>query len=276
MEWRSRAASGPLWLVAQGWIHPTDSSINVAIAQGRRRAGKPVAARGRRYRPLPRGPRGPGFPAGKDKTILVDLDGTLRRDRAAAPPARDEPRDLLGPARLGAADRTSPRTPPARAASADLRYRGYSVTEQPSSSVPERPRYTLAGTGAALARSRGLLHALRRRPGLLARGRSLRHHERRRRAAPTVSRSAGARRGCPRLHRDRGRLGQGRRLQHDVLANGAAAADPPAGRYDAAAGGSRTIRYTTGTRRTSRATIRETRPQPFRDALARGTRPDKP
>ena len=26
--------TGPLWLVAQGWIHPTDSSINVAIAQG--------------------------------------------------------------------------------------------------------------------------------------------------------------------------------------------------------------------------------------------------
>ena len=29
---------------------------------------------------------------------------------------------------------------------ADLAYRGYSVTEQPASSVPERPRYTLAGT----------------------------------------------------------------------------------------------------------------------------------
>jgi hypothetical protein len=29
---------------------------------------------------------------------------------------------------------------------ADLSYRGYSVTEQPTSSVPERPRYTLAGT----------------------------------------------------------------------------------------------------------------------------------
>ena len=29
---------------------------------------------------------------------------------------------------------------------ADISYRGYSVTEQASSSVPERPRYTLAGT----------------------------------------------------------------------------------------------------------------------------------
>jgi hypothetical protein len=25
---------GPLWLVAQGWVHPTDSSVNVAIGQG--------------------------------------------------------------------------------------------------------------------------------------------------------------------------------------------------------------------------------------------------
>ncbi len=25
---------GPLWLIGQGWVHPTDSSINVALAQG--------------------------------------------------------------------------------------------------------------------------------------------------------------------------------------------------------------------------------------------------
>ena len=28
--------SGPLWLIAQGSIHPTDSSVNVAITQGSR------------------------------------------------------------------------------------------------------------------------------------------------------------------------------------------------------------------------------------------------
>ena len=27
-------ASGPLWLIAKGWLHPTDSSVNVAISQG--------------------------------------------------------------------------------------------------------------------------------------------------------------------------------------------------------------------------------------------------
>src|SRR5262249_9202960 len=27
-------ASGPLWLIATGWLHPSDSSINIAIGQG--------------------------------------------------------------------------------------------------------------------------------------------------------------------------------------------------------------------------------------------------
>ena len=47
--------TGPLWLVAQGWIHPTDSSINVAIGQGTHAAPEGLSlqvadARG----PLPR------------------------------------------------------------------------------------------------------------------------------------------------------------------------------------------------------------------------------
>ena len=26
--------SGPLYLIARGWMHPTDSSVNVALSQG--------------------------------------------------------------------------------------------------------------------------------------------------------------------------------------------------------------------------------------------------
>ena len=33
--------SGPLWLIAKGWMHPTDSSINVAISQERKCARRP-------------------------------------------------------------------------------------------------------------------------------------------------------------------------------------------------------------------------------------------
>jgi Tfp pilus assembly protein PilF len=140
--------SGPLWLVGQGWVHPTDSSINMAIGQGARVVPESLSlhvadARGR-FREVR---KGLGFPSGKDKTILVDLTGLFeptgpRRLRLATnleifwdrlawaigqPDARVHTRRLT---LLGAA----------------LSYRGYSVTDQPSASVPERPRYTLAGT----------------------------------------------------------------------------------------------------------------------------------
>jgi len=74
--------TGPLFLVAQGWIHPTDSSVNVAISQGRHAAPRglslQVADANGRFREV----RGNlGFPAVKDSTILMD-----RADRHYCPP----------------------------------------------------------------------------------------------------------------------------------------------------------------------------------------------
>jgi hypothetical protein len=139
--------TGPLWLVAQGWIHPTDSSINVALGQG---AHPPPAglslqvadARGR-FTPVR---SGLGFPAGKDKTILIDLSGIFAPagprklrlstnleifwDRLAW--AAGRPDVVLRPQRL-------------ELKAADLQFRGYSVTVQHEASSPERPRYRLAG-----------------------------------------------------------------------------------------------------------------------------------
>jgi Tfp pilus assembly protein PilF len=142
--------SGPIWLVAQGWIHPTDTSVNIALGQGRHApptglslqiadaAGRFKTARG-----------GLGFPAGKDKTILIDLSGLF--------PA-------AGPRRMRLAtnleifwDRVSwavgrpdvvlqPRAMALK--TADLRYRGFSVTGQKDASTPERPRYVIEGMAA--------------------------------------------------------------------------------------------------------------------------------
>ncbi|HEY6553633.1 MAG TPA: ASPIC/UnbV domain-containing protein, partial [Vicinamibacteria bacterium] len=139
---------GPLWLVAQGWVHPTDSSVNVAISQGA--AAKPqslsllVADAAGRFRPVR---TGLGFPAGKDKTVLVDL-------AAVFPPTG--PRRLRLATnleiywdRLGlAVGRPDVRLEPRRVglAAAELLPRGYSVTEQKDPGSPERPRYVLAGT----------------------------------------------------------------------------------------------------------------------------------
>ena len=36
-------ASGPLWLIANGWVHPTDSSVNVAISQGHHEKAQPLS-----------------------------------------------------------------------------------------------------------------------------------------------------------------------------------------------------------------------------------------
>ena len=63
-----------LWLVASGWIYPTDSSINVAIGQGTKVQphGLSLEAQDSSGRWVVVAPD-LGFPAGKNKTILVDL-----------------------------------------------------------------------------------------------------------------------------------------------------------------------------------------------------------
>ena len=140
--------TGPLWLVAKGWIHPTDSSINVAITQGTHPAPEglslDVADASGRFR---RARAGLGFPAGKDKTILIDLTGMFgaaRTRRLRLATNMEIFWDRLGWAigRPDAALGTTRLEPK----SAELSYRGYSVTEQPGPSAPERPRYRLAGT----------------------------------------------------------------------------------------------------------------------------------
>ena len=142
--------SGPLWLVAQGWIHPTDSSINVALGQGEHDAPRGLSlevadARGRFTTIRP----GLGFPAGKDKTVLIDLAGIF----PPSGPRRVRLRTNLEIFwdRLGwAAGRPDVKLRPRRLGlrSADLRFRGYSVTEQKDASTPERPRYLLSGVAA--------------------------------------------------------------------------------------------------------------------------------
>ena len=146
----SAPRSAPLYLIAQGWIHPTDSSINVAIGQGTHEMPQGLSlqvadARGRFHEV--RG--GLGFPAGKDKSILINMDGLF----PAAGPRRLRLATNLEIFwdRLGwavARPDVTPRITRLELTAADLDYRGYSTTDQTDASVPERPRYQLAGTGA--------------------------------------------------------------------------------------------------------------------------------
>ena len=144
-----KAVDEKLWLVAHGWVHPTDSSINEAIGQGQR-----VRAEGLRIE-VPDGRGGwqtaqanLGIPAGRLKTLLFDISnifrpGTPRRLRLRTnleifwdkiEVARGLPRAQTKITRL------VPST-------AELRYRGFSVINQANASSPEIPVYKrLAGT----------------------------------------------------------------------------------------------------------------------------------
>ncbi len=134
---------GPLYIVAKGWLHPSDSSINVAMGQGHHdppRAlslevsddhGGWIVAR-----------KNLGFPAGRKKICLLDISGLFRPNAPhkirlrtnleiywdSIEWAQGLPNTNLRIARL------SPTV-------ADLHYRGYSAIHQANSSSPEIPDY---------------------------------------------------------------------------------------------------------------------------------------
>jgi Tfp pilus assembly protein PilF len=135
--------SGPLWLIAKGWMHPTDSSINVAISQGQQVRPQPLSME------VPDGKGGwvvaqpnLGFPAGRKKICLFDLanvfrPGTPRRVRLrtnleifwdSIEWAKGIPDSQLKTVRMNPA-------------TADLHYRGYSVINKSNVSSPEVPDY---------------------------------------------------------------------------------------------------------------------------------------
>lgn len=142
-------ASGPVYLIAKGWLHPSDSTINVAISQGRHEAARPLSlevsdGRGGWVVARPN----LGFPAGRNKICVIDLTGIFRpgiphklRLRTNLEIYWDQIQWAQGlPA-------TQLKITHLKPAVADLRYRGYSVIHQANASSPEIPDYNqLAAT----------------------------------------------------------------------------------------------------------------------------------
>ena len=136
-------ASGPLWLIANGWMHPTDSSINVAISQGQQEKAKPLSME------IPDGHGGwqvvrpnLGFPAGRKKICLFDLTDVFKpgiprrlRLRTNLEIYWDSFEWAVG--LPGAQLKTTRLNPQV----ADLHQRGYSVINQRDDSSPELPDY---------------------------------------------------------------------------------------------------------------------------------------
>jgi hypothetical protein len=140
---------GPLWLVASGWVRPTDSSINVALSQGTLPSPKGLAlevADGRGGWTVVR--EGLGFPAGKTKTVLIDLENVFLPDAPKRLRLRTNlevywDRIAWAVGRPG----TEARERRVGPAVAELRYRGYSGVREADRTAPELPVYErLAGT----------------------------------------------------------------------------------------------------------------------------------
>ncbi|HET6384978.1 MAG TPA: FG-GAP-like repeat-containing protein [Armatimonadota bacterium] len=137
--------SGPIWLECYGWVRPTDSSINVALSH--RNDLHPESLSLDVQEPDGRwkiARSGLGFPAGKNKMVLIDLTGLW-------------PDAYRGPRRVRLStnmeifwDRIAACVPQPHASlitrtieprSAALRYRGFSAIQQDGWSSPEIPNY---------------------------------------------------------------------------------------------------------------------------------------
>jgi tetratricopeptide (TPR) repeat protein len=135
--------SGPVWLVAHGWVHPTDSSVNYAVEQGtleRPRGLSLEVPDGRGGWKSVRA--GIGFPAGKNKTVLLRLDGlggpgVVRRFRLRT--NMEIYWDALHYAK--GLDNRAARKTELLPVVADLGFRGILAMSQANASSPELPDY---------------------------------------------------------------------------------------------------------------------------------------
>lgn len=136
--------TGPLYLIAHGSIHDTESSVNVAITQGSRWRANPMSVE------VPDGNGGwrvaqsnLGFPAGRKKTVLFNLTDLFKpgtphrvRIRTNLEIYWDHLEWAVG---LPDAAVKMVRLAPS---SVDLHYRGYSVVNGPEfGAAPEVPDY---------------------------------------------------------------------------------------------------------------------------------------
>ncbi len=128
-----------IWIVADGWVHPTDASINVQ--RGQIPGIKPpkslsleVLQENGEWKTEK---ENLGFPAGKMKTVLIDLPNGAKKFRL-----RSELEifwDKLAWATDLPENQTREKT--LEMSSAVLRYRGFSVIEKADDSSPEKPVY---------------------------------------------------------------------------------------------------------------------------------------
>jgi tetratricopeptide (TPR) repeat protein len=134
---------GPVWLIANGWMHPTDSSVNYAIEQGQHVRPQALVLE------VPDGKGGwkvardkIGFPAGKHKTITLRLDGLDGPGVARRFRLRTNMEIYWDALHYATGRDDAPRTERELApVVADLHFRGILAMTQVDKSSPELPDY---------------------------------------------------------------------------------------------------------------------------------------
>jgi hypothetical protein len=144
IELKDSPNENPQWLVLSGWLRPTDSSINLALSQGSLDSPKglkvEVPDRDGNWKVLH---DNYGFPAGKLKSILIDLENAFenQEDQRVRLTTTTE---IYWDA-IFQADKMDPSLISETSLDADkmeLRYRGFSEWNRADSTSPSLPDYS--------------------------------------------------------------------------------------------------------------------------------------
>jgi tetratricopeptide (TPR) repeat protein len=128
-----------IWIVGDGWIHPTDASINVQLGQSGQEKPRSLSLEIQDETGNWKiAKENLGFPAGKMKTVLIDLPPGAKCFRLRTN------MEIFWDKLAWATDIEASANDTSRLEvnSAELRYRGFSVIEKADDSSPEKPDYS--------------------------------------------------------------------------------------------------------------------------------------
>ena len=134
--------NGPLYLLASGWMHPTDATVNIAIGQNSIAPpdGLSIEVPDEHGTWTP-ARKGLGFPAGKMKTLVLDLTGIFKPGAPRRLRLRTNLEIYWDKLAWAAAAPDQNRVQHLNLAAAELRYRGFSMVSAANASSPELPDY---------------------------------------------------------------------------------------------------------------------------------------
>ncbi len=135
-------AHGPLYLIGDGWLHPWDEAILIAVNQGKH--SKPedlsieVPTAERNWKTVR---KNLGVPAGREKTVVIDLSGIFEPGVARRFRLCTNLELYWDRLQWAVPSSGGMRQYPLTLQSASLQHRGFSVIPNPNPRAPEIPQY---------------------------------------------------------------------------------------------------------------------------------------